>query len=89
MVGADGTVYVGSDDRNLYAIDTTGNLRWKSKATGTFRSSPVVGADGTVYVGSGSDNNFLIAFESTGKARWKFQIFQNRTVRSSTKSEIN
>ena len=29
VIGADGTVYVGSADSNFYAIRSTGKLRWK------------------------------------------------------------
>ncbi|WP_246084548.1 outer membrane protein assembly factor BamB family protein, partial [Salinadaptatus halalkaliphilus] len=52
---ADGTVFVGSDDANLYAVNAeTGNQQWAF--TGSLaRSSPTV-ADGTVFVGS-DDNN--------------------------------
>jgi len=47
------TVYVGSDDGYLYAIDTVnGSLKWRSDTGGKVRSSPVVGPGGEVYVGS-------------------------------------
>ena len=52
VLGADGTVYVGSDDGYLYAIDTAGSQRWRFKTNDWVLSSPVLGADGTVYVGS-------------------------------------
>jgi eukaryotic-like serine/threonine-protein kinase len=47
-----GVVYVGSDDSNLYALETTsGKLRWRFPTSGLVRSSPAV-ANGVVYVGS-------------------------------------
>ena len=27
-INADGTIYVGSDDTNLYALDQNGNIKW-------------------------------------------------------------
>ena len=47
---ANGVVYVGSGDHNVYALNAnTGALLW-SFATGRYGSSPAV-ADGAVYVG--------------------------------------
>jgi outer membrane protein assembly factor BamB len=47
------TVYVGSDDRKLYAVDIpTGRERWSWKTGNWVRSSPVV-VDGLVIVASG------------------------------------
>ncbi|MGH9280748.1 MAG: PQQ-binding-like beta-propeller repeat protein, partial [Acidimicrobiales bacterium] len=49
---ANGTVYVGSDDTRLYAMNAaTGQILWSTITGGSVRSSPAV-ANGTVYVGS-------------------------------------
>jgi hypothetical protein len=69
-IGADGTVYVGSADHHLYAIDSTGTLKWRY-LTGDVSSSPAVGSDGTIYVGSGDD--YLYAFNSNGTLKWRYQ----------------
>ena len=59
-IAADGTVYVGSTDYNLYAIDgRSGKLRWTFKTGGNLDSSPAIGADGTVYFGS--EDGYLYA----------------------------
>lgn len=48
----DGTVYIGSDDRDVYALDAaTGTPRWTHTTHGCIRSSPAV-VDGIVYIGS-------------------------------------
>jgi len=60
-VADDGTIYVGSDDGHLYAINPDGSLKWKSVAIGQVKSSPAIGLDGVVYVGT--DNNWVYAFE--------------------------
>ena len=49
----DGTVYIGSDDGALYAIDpNTGFLKWLFTTHGVVRASPAVAADGMVYIAS-------------------------------------
>jgi outer membrane protein assembly factor BamB len=62
-LGADGTVYVGSD--KLYAINSDGSLQW-SYTTGSAVSSPAIDADGTVYVGSDK----LYAINPDGSLKW-------------------
>lgn len=70
-VFADGLVFVGSDDGNVYAVDAaTGIQRWKRTTGGPVSSTPAV-ADGTVYVGS-YDGKFYALNAQTGGVRWKF-----------------
>ncbi len=53
-IGADGTIYFGSTDQYLYALNPSdGSLKWKYKTGGGIQSSPTIGSDGTIYVGSG------------------------------------
>ena len=70
-VVVDGVVYVGSEDKHLYAIDaTTGKQKWKLPTAALIDASPVVD-QGTVYIGS--DGGVLHAVEAaTGKERWQF-----------------
>jgi outer membrane protein assembly factor BamB len=67
-----GTVFVGSTDGFLYAIDAqSGSLRWKYKASARIVSSAAVW-NGTVYVGS-YDRNFYAIDAATGALKWKFK----------------
>lgn len=67
----DGTLYIGSDDNFLYAIDGgDGTEIWRFETGGDVFSSPAVGADGTIYVGS--DDGFLYAVTPEGNQRWRF-----------------
>lgn len=69
---AGGTVYVGSLDGNLYALDLeNGKLRFKYTAGGEIKSSPAVAA-GTVYFGDEA-GTFHALDAATGKARWTFK----------------
>lgn len=78
------TVYVGSHDGNVYAVNAeTGAKRWQFATGGIVWSSPAV-VDGTVYVGSNgrtvgddSDQEYgegsIYAIDAeTGTERWKF-----------------
>ena len=69
---AGGTVFVGSLDGNLYALELeTGRLRFKYTAGGEIKSSPAV-AGGTVYFGDEA-GTFHALEAATGKARWTFK----------------
>jgi outer membrane protein assembly factor BamB len=60
---ADRTVYVASNDHNVYALDaTTGTARW-AYDTGDIASSPTV-ADRTVYVAS---NDHVYALDAASE----------------------
>src|SRR5687768_3331841 len=69
----DSTLYIGSSDRHIYAINAyTGKEKWRyltGGSSGFFYSSPVV-ADGVVYVGR-EDRNFYALNASTGALIWK------------------
>ena len=57
---ADGTIYVGSNDFNLYAVHTDGTLKWVFPTVAPVVSSPITGTDGTIYVGSNDFNLYAI-----------------------------
>jgi len=66
------TVYFGSSDGNLYAVDAqTGKEKWKFKTSGVIHTSPAL-YNGVVYFGSW--DTFLYAIDArTGKEKWKFK----------------
>jgi len=51
-IGPDGTVYFGSYDNNLYALNPNGSLKWKHITGGYVVSSPAIGNNGTADFGS-------------------------------------
>ena len=67
-LGMDGTVYVGSFDSNLYAINPDGAMEWAFPTGASIWSSPAIGTDGTLYVGS-SDFG-LYAINPEGGLKW-------------------
>ena len=60
-IGSDGTIYVGTDDDYLYALNPDGTLKWKFKANNAISSSPAISSDGTIYVGVDEGDAFLYA----------------------------
>ncbi|KLO24249.1 hypothetical protein X275_00765 [Marinitoga sp. 1197] len=70
-IGADGTIYVGSYDNYIYAINPDGSLKWKFETEALISSSPAIGADGTIYVGS--YDNYIYAINPDGSLKWKFE----------------
>ena len=66
-----GTVYFGSSDHQVYALDErSGALRWKFTTHGRVSSSPAVAA-GRVYIGS-FDGTFYALDAAHGTLAWKF-----------------
>jgi large repetitive protein len=83
VIGSDGTVYFGSnngwENSYLYALTSTGNLKWKYRSS-EIVSSPAIADDGTVYFGS--RDGYIYALNSSGKLKWKYQT-ENMRVDSS------
>jgi len=66
-----GLVYIGSEDRNLYALDIiSGRPRWRYHTNSEILSSPAV-AGGNVFFGS-TDNAVYAVDIKTGNLKWKF-----------------
>ncbi|MBT6450194.1 MAG: PQQ-like beta-propeller repeat protein, partial [Verrucomicrobiales bacterium] len=69
-IGSDGTVYVGSSDKKLYAINgKSGAKLWEFKTGDYVTSSPAIGSDGTLYVGSVDYKLYAIKTDSKGLAK--------------------
>jgi outer membrane protein assembly factor BamB len=69
---ANGKVYFGSGDGNVYAVDAkSGLLQWKVPTGNVVHGSPAV-VNGVVYVGSWDSVLYAIDAES-GQVRWTFQ----------------
>ena len=68
-----GTLYFGSDDRRLYALDIARRkLRWSFATGGAVRARPAIAGD-LVFVSG--DDGFLYAVDrATGRQRWRFDL---------------
>lgn len=74
-VVVDGRVYIGSSDKNFYAIDAdTGAERWHFAAQGSVRSTPAV-ATGRVFFGS-YDHHVYALDAKNGALVWKHDTLE-------------
>ncbi|HXD30775.1 MAG TPA: PQQ-binding-like beta-propeller repeat protein [Pyrinomonadaceae bacterium] len=72
---SNGTVYIGSADGKLYAIDDkSGREKWHFETKGIVRSIPAV-ANGQVFIGSYDHNVYAVDAEK-GSLRWQFDTKQ-------------
>ena len=67
------TICIGSLDGYCYAVDGSGNLRWKFYMNGSTRCATLVGANGVVYFGSTDQNVYALRI-ADGKVIWKTHI---------------
>jgi outer membrane protein assembly factor BamB len=78
-VVANGIIYIGSEDSNLYAVSAdAGTMVWKFRTSGAVSSSPAV-YDQTVYFTS-YDGYCYAADAKTGKEKWKFKTGGEKKV---------
>jgi eukaryotic-like serine/threonine-protein kinase len=73
------TVYVGSGDGNVYALDAqSGTLRWKFRTGNVVHASPAI-ANGMVYIGSW-DSYFYALDAKSGQERWRFKTGEDHEI---------
>lgn len=88
-IGADGTIYqAASTDADglattyLFALDRSGNTKWKYLLPGEVaQSSPAVAPDGTIYIGTVGGSFTAITPEGTNK--WGFSLGLGGNVNAS------
>ncbi|HEY7098099.1 MAG TPA: PQQ-binding-like beta-propeller repeat protein [Terriglobales bacterium] len=76
---ANGKVYFGSGDGNVYAADAkSGVLQWKFPTKDVVHSSPAV-VNGVVYIGSWDSTLYAIDAE-TGQEKWSFKAGEDPVI---------
>ena len=76
---ANGKVYFGSGDGNVYAVDVqTGLPQWKFPTRDVVHASPAV-VNNTVYIGSWDSNLYAIDAD-TGQQKWAFQAGEDPAI---------
>jgi outer membrane protein assembly factor BamB len=76
-IGPDGTIYVSTRDRKLFAISPAGTTNWVFSLPASTQqfssfpfSSPAVDPNGTVYLGN--DDDKFYAIDRWGRKKWEF-----------------
>jgi outer membrane protein assembly factor BamB len=70
-IAADGTIYFGSFDDYIYAVNPNGTQKWRYQTGWGINSSPAIAEDGTVYIG-GRDG-YVYAMNPNGSLKWRYQ----------------
>ena len=68
VIGTDGTIYVGTLNGRLCAIDAQGKFKWDYALGYQVKASPAIAAGNTIYIGSW-DNKFY-AINGNGSVKW-------------------
>jgi outer membrane protein assembly factor BamB len=70
-----GRIYIGSDDKNLYAFNPDGTLAWTFPGGDYITCAPAIDSNERIYLGVSyySGKNFY-ALESTGQITWSYDL---------------
>ncbi|MFA5416668.1 MAG: PKD domain-containing protein, partial [Methanoregula sp.] len=69
-IGSDGTIYLGSYDKKLYAFNPDGSVKWSYTTGNQIVGSAAIGSDGILYIGSYDTK--LYAFNPDGTLNWSY-----------------
>lgn len=83
-VAPNGTLYVGTQDNHLYAINPNGSLRWRFATGDWVDATPALAPDGTIYIGSWDGKLYALRDEGTAARKlWEFSTGANNYIYSS------
>jgi outer membrane protein assembly factor BamB/fibronectin type 3 domain-containing protein len=71
-IGPNSTLYVGSEDNIMYALNPNGTKKWTYTTGGSIVSNAAVDKDGTVYFTA--QDNKLYALDANGGKKWTYPI---------------
>ena len=75
VVGDDGTIYFGADDRRVYAVGSDGRKRYDVELGGFIRGPVALGADGALIVPVMGPRPRVVCLDApTGEERWVFAL---------------
>jgi PKD repeat protein len=79
-IADDGTIYIGSDAKYLYALNPNGTMKWKFYIDSLPDGGIAIAEDETIYIGT----NQLYAIYPNGTLKWSFNIGSDVWIYKST-----
>jgi outer membrane protein assembly factor BamB len=77
-IGPDGTIYVGANNSNFYAIDPTGQQKWLYEAqrelAGIWTTAALSPDASTLYFGANKGGVYALATRD-GTLKWEFEVY--------------
>jgi outer membrane protein assembly factor BamB len=77
-VGADGTIFIGANNSNMYAVAADGRMKWLFEAERELAgiwTTPVLSSDGgSLYFGANKGGLYALNAD-TGTRRWQFPVY--------------
>ena len=77
-IGSDGTIFIGANNSNLYAIAPDGDMKWLFEAERELAgiwTTPALSADGSVLYFGANKGGVYAVNTSDGTKRWQFPIY--------------
>lgn len=76
IVGADGSIYQGAQDKKLYAIKPSGAEKWTITLEGNIEGFPAITSDQLLYVGTNSSSKATLYSinADNGSINWKNEL---------------
>lgn len=69
VLGADGTIYIGSDSGKLFAITPYGSKKWEFNAGGQIHSAPAIDENRNVYFGT-TETFWVVDKNGSGREKY-------------------
>ena len=66
LIGADGSIYIGTEDSTLLSVSEDGVVQWAYRAHGPITSSPGIDTEGSIYIGT-SNHSEVDSSSSSGR----------------------
>ena len=83
LLSPDGTIFVGSKEGYLYAVNPNGTLKWSYYTGGPLQSSPIMDSSGSIYFGAGFNVYSIGDAGYKGYSKWLFPYETTANVYSS------
>jgi len=91
-IAKDGTIYIGSHDNKLYALNPTGKLKWKFNAgepvyvpewevSKGIPSAPTIDKNGTIYFVA--PPTYMFALNPDGTEKWRYPVYTSSHIGAS------